>query len=239
MGRVHFVGGEKGGVGKSVVARLLAQYFIDRMIPWSGFDTDRSHGALLRYYASYARSIDVDDMEELDTIVEHLQGGVEEVVVDLAAQTESRLFEWADAGDVISLLERLGHACWFWYVIDDGKDSVNLLSSFLDRIGRRGHVVCVVNRGRGSDFMLFEEAKLQNRLEQRGGDVFELGALHPGSMRKIDAYDKSFWAAIHNDDPNRGPCLTLMQRQRAEVFVQKSHAAIYGLFRTRSSARGA
>jgi len=29
MSKVHFVGGEKGGVGKSVVARLLCQYCID------------------------------------------------------------------------------------------------------------------------------------------------------------------------------------------------------------------
>jgi len=32
MSTVHLVGGEKGGVGKSVVARLLAQSFIDRSI---------------------------------------------------------------------------------------------------------------------------------------------------------------------------------------------------------------
>ena len=30
MGQIHFIGGEKGGVGKSFTARLLAQYFIDR-----------------------------------------------------------------------------------------------------------------------------------------------------------------------------------------------------------------
>jgi cellulose biosynthesis protein BcsQ len=29
MTNIHLIGGEKGGVGKSVVARLLAQYFID------------------------------------------------------------------------------------------------------------------------------------------------------------------------------------------------------------------
>ena len=39
MARLHFIGGEKGGVGKSVVARILAQYFIDRQIPFLGFDT--------------------------------------------------------------------------------------------------------------------------------------------------------------------------------------------------------
>ena len=36
MSRVHFIGGEKGGVGKSVVSRVLSQYFIDHEIPSSG-----------------------------------------------------------------------------------------------------------------------------------------------------------------------------------------------------------
>ena len=70
MGRVHFVGGEKGGVGKSVMARLLVQYWIDRAVDFSAFDTDRSHGALLRHYTGYSEALDVDRMEELDRIVD-------------------------------------------------------------------------------------------------------------------------------------------------------------------------
>ena len=54
MTRIHFIGGEKGGVGKSVVSRVLSQYFIDREIPFLGFDTDRSHGSLLRFRRSYS-----------------------------------------------------------------------------------------------------------------------------------------------------------------------------------------
>ena len=69
--QIHLVGGEKGGVGKSLTARLLAQYFIDHDIPFLGFDTDRSHGALLRYYADYASPIVPDDYESLDAIVEN------------------------------------------------------------------------------------------------------------------------------------------------------------------------
>ena len=30
MANIHLIGGEKGGVGKSVVARVLAQYMIDQ-----------------------------------------------------------------------------------------------------------------------------------------------------------------------------------------------------------------
>jgi cellulose biosynthesis protein BcsQ len=70
MTNIHLIGGEKGGVGKSLVARILAQYMIDKDLPFLGFDTDRSHGALMRFYAGYASPILVDHYEALDSIVE-------------------------------------------------------------------------------------------------------------------------------------------------------------------------
>ena len=70
LSKVHLIGGEKGGVGKSMVSRLLAQYFIDQQIPFLGFDTDRSHGPLMRFYADYASSALVDRYEALDAIIE-------------------------------------------------------------------------------------------------------------------------------------------------------------------------
>ena len=225
MGRVHLVGGEKGGVGKSVVARLLAQYWIDRAISFAAFDTDRSHGALLRCYSAYTTAIDTARMQDLDRVIEALDDTVEEVVVDLAAQSEANLEAWLRAGEVFALLERLEHPIWYWYVIDDGKDSVQLLTRLLDRIGSSCHIVCVRNHGRGHDFGLFEEAKLEDRIRQAGGDVIDLPALQPDSMLKIDEYDKSFWAAVHHDDPSQAPCLTRMQREWAKVFIHRAHHA--------------
>lgn len=225
MSRIHFIGGEKGGVGKSVVARLLAQYWIDRAISFTAFDTDRSSGALLRCYSAYTTPIDVTRMEQLDQIVEAIDDSVEEIIVDLAAQTEADLDAWMSAADAFSLFERLGHPLWFWFVIDDGKDSIRLLSRFLDRVDSSCHVVCVLNQGCGQNFELFREAKLEDRILQMGGNVIDLPALHSESMRKIDAYDKSFWAAIHNVNPEEAPCLSLMQRERAKVFIRKAHNA--------------
>ncbi len=46
MATIHLIGGEKGCVGKSVVARLLPQYLIDNEKPFTGFDTAPSHGEL-------------------------------------------------------------------------------------------------------------------------------------------------------------------------------------------------
>lgn len=60
MSSLNFIGGEKGGVGKSVVARLLAQYFIDKGQPFTGYDTDRSHASFTRFYAESASPVIVD-----------------------------------------------------------------------------------------------------------------------------------------------------------------------------------
>ena len=70
MTTIHFIGGEKGGVGKSVVARVLAQFMIDHDIPFMAFDTDRSHGSLLRFYADYASPTLIDSYQSLDAIIE-------------------------------------------------------------------------------------------------------------------------------------------------------------------------
>ena len=88
MSTVHFIGGEKGGVGKSVVARLCAQYCIDREIPFTAVDADGSHGALTRFYAEYTTPIDLTDFASADRILELATAADRRVVVDLPAQSE-------------------------------------------------------------------------------------------------------------------------------------------------------
>src|SRR6266403_3429358 len=124
MTNIHLIGGEKGGVGKSVVARLLAQYFIDHSIPFLGFDSDRSHGALLRFYAGYASAVVIDRYESLDAIVEAAAEQPERrVLVDLAAQTHEPLVRWFDDGGVLNLADEMGMSVHYWHVMDSGKDS--------------------------------------------------------------------------------------------------------------------
>ena len=75
MSSLNFIGGEKGGLGKSVAARVLAQYFIDRKKPFTGFDTDRSHTSFARFYSDYAAPVVVDTYEGLDRIFQALEVG--------------------------------------------------------------------------------------------------------------------------------------------------------------------
>src|SRR5688572_21122775 len=142
MAAIHLIGGEKGGVGKSVVARLLAQYMIDHKIPFTGFDTDRSHGALMRYYSGYASPTVIDSYESLDAILEAAASDpAKHILVDLAAQTFHPLARWIDESGVLDLAAELGITLNYWNVMDSGKDSVDLLDKLLSRYGSRLHYI--------------------------------------------------------------------------------------------------
>lgn len=220
MSAIHFIGGEKGGVGKSVVARLLAQYWIDKEIPWRGFDTDRSHGALLRYYRDFSEAVEISRLEDLDRLMESAAEGQGRVLVDLAAQTERDLYTWIDSGGVMELAEDIGLPLVFWHVMDDGKDSVQLLGRLLDRFGEAGRYVVVLNQGRGENFALFEESDARKVCAERSVPVLALKALHKPTMQKIDKLDKSFWAATQAQ-ADQG--LGLMERQRVKVWIKNAY----------------
>lgn len=223
MSELHLIGGEKGGVGKSVVARSIAQYWIDQGKPWVGFDTDRSHGALLRYYADFSQPIEISRVEELDRLVEAASQPDARVLVDLAAQTERDLHAWIESSDMLELASELGMRLVFWHVMDDGKDSVGLLSRLLQRYEGRASYVVVLNKGRGEDFNQYRQSDAAAKVSQLGIPLFELPALHKGSMQKIDRLDKSFWSALNPQD-SVTENLGLMERQRVKVWLRK----VYG-----------
>jgi hypothetical protein len=137
MNTLNFIGGEKGGVGKSVVSRVLAQYFIDNNRLFMGFDTDRSHSSFTRFYGDFASPVIVDTYEGLDVIASVFEEAVEKgheqnVIVDLAAQTGMPLTRWIKDSDLFSVMAEMGVTINFWHVADVGKDSVELLGRLIN-----------------------------------------------------------------------------------------------------------
>ena len=196
MNKIHLIGGEKGGVGKSVVARVVAQYLIDKNIPFLGFDTDRSHGSLLRFYADFASPIVVDNYESLDAIVEAAAEQADKrVLVDLAAQTHDPLVKWMDDSGVLETAEELGVAFNYWHVMDNGKDSVDLLKKLFDRFGPRLNYVIILNQLRGENFEIFDQSGERERALALHARIITLKRLHEPVINKIDAGSTSFWAA--------------------------------------------
>ena len=220
MAHIHFIGGEKGGVGKSLTARVLAQYMIDKEIPFLGFDTDRSHGALMRFYAGYASPVVMDSVEALDVIVEAAAEAPDRrILVDLAAQTHDPLVKWMEDTGVVELAAEMGMPIYYWHVMDSGKDSVDLLAKLLDRFGSSLQYVLVRNQVRGNDFSVLEQSGQQARALDMGAKVVTLKKLHDGVIQKIDAGSSSFWKARTAQDADGGG-LGLMDRQRVKMWLR-------------------
>jgi hypothetical protein len=220
MANIHFIGGEKGGVGKSLVARVLAQYLIDHEQAFIGFDTDRSHGALMRFYEGFASPIVVDSYEALDAIMEAAVDDPERrVLVDLAAQTHDPLVRWMDDSGVLNLADETGTAIHYWHVMDSGKDSVDLLRKLLDRFGKDLSYVLVRNQVRGNNFSVLEQSGEQARAISLGAKVVTIKHLHDNVINKIDAANSSFWAAKNNADKDSAT-LGLMDRQRVKMWLR-------------------
>src|SRR5690606_6595708 len=123
MGNIHIIGGEKGGVGKSMTSRLLAQYLIDAGTSFIGLDSDQSHGTFSRFYSEYASPLVVDGYDSLDQLVLLAQENPDyDLIIDLAAQTSARLGKWIEESDSLSLFQEIGSQVYLWHVLDDGAD---------------------------------------------------------------------------------------------------------------------
>lgn len=218
MSKVHFVGGDKGGVGKSVVARVLVAWCAQRGLPFRAFDADGSHGALLRHYPGQAQPVDLTDFEQADrllTAAEALPDG--RVIVDLPARGDGVVAAWLDEGGIASLAAAMGIQLVFWHVMDDGKDAITALGRGLERHRPPARHVVVENLGRGFRFALFDQSPARAAAEARQVPIIQLPELDPPLMRKLDRSDASFAAAV--DGAQAGETLAAAERKRVAVWL--------------------
>lgn len=229
MNQVHLIGGEKGGVGKSVMSRVFAQYCIDGNIPFQGFDSDRSHGSFMRFYEGFAEHVELENFQSLDRLAEAaLQEDGKQILVDLAAQSSSSLRGWMDDTGVLELFRDAGVMVNCWHILDDGRDSLEMLGRLMDDFKTEVRYVVVLNHGRGARFDAFHASSQKIRAQELGAKFIELPRLHEGSMRQVDHSNSSFWSAI-NAGENGGQLLGILDRQRVRVWLRKVYAELDSL----------
>lgn len=229
MNQVHLIGGEKGGVGKSVMSRVFAQYCIDRGVPFQGFDSDRSHGSFMRFYQGYAEHVGLEDFQSLDQLAEAaLRGKGRQVIVDLAAQSSSSLRGWMEDTGVLELFQEAGVAVNCWHILDDGRDSLEMLGRLMDDFRQQVRYVVVLNHGRGARFDAFHASPEKVRAQELGARFIELPRLHEGSMRQVDHSNSSFWSAVNPSETGE-QLLGILDRQRVKVWLRKVYAELDSL----------
>ena len=224
MSTIHLIGGEKGGVGKSVMSRVLAQFFIDEELEFCGVDADMSHGALMRYYSEYSSSVDLESFSSADQIMDRALEKERRVLVDLPAQSARRLRRWMDAGDLISFSKEMNVRLVFWHVSDGGFDSVNQLEAVIDTLGSTVDYLVIRNYGRSNNFFQLDESDALKRVLDAGGKIISLPPLDAETMYKIDTFGSSFWAAVNASEGKH--CLSPMERRRTERWLEQCYESI-------------
>jgi hypothetical protein len=226
VSHIHFVGGEKGGVGKSVVARLLAQRFIDRHVPFAAVDADQSSGALLRYYGDFTQPMDLAAIESADQMIDRALGAERRVLVDLPAQSARSLWSWLSGANVFAFAREMGIRLSFWHVSDGGFASVSEIERALKLFKAEVQHFVVKNHGRSKDFSQFEQSDARRELDALSGKVMELPELDASTMYAIDRSGASFWSAVHRTDGDAA--LKPLDRQRVRLWLENCYAQFDG-----------
>lgn len=146
MKQVHFIVQGKGGVGKSLIASMLAQYlrqYSNKRV--FCFDTDPVNPTFSRYQALNVEIINISDKQhniikrEFDTLVDKLlDNGDNIAVVDSGAGTYKPLMAYFCENNLIELLQQQQGMEIFFHIplygADALEDTLRNLSAMLEQL---------------------------------------------------------------------------------------------------------
>lgn len=165
---IYFVGGSKGGVGKSIVAMAMVDFLTCSDEQVLLVESDTSNPDVFKAYENEVKS-EVCDLETADgwiDLVNLCETNPEScIVINTAARNNQSVTEYGQTlGKALAELERKLITLW---VINSQRDSLTLLKEYMDAIPEA--VVHVLkNENEGRDFKLFEASRLKMDFAVRG-----------------------------------------------------------------------
>ena len=134
---IHFIMQGKGGVGKSLIASILIQYFLKQGLEASGCDTDPVNSSLARHQGLKVKIIDIMDGDEIDPgRIDQLMNHIAEsppdsqMVVDIGASCFVALCAYLKKYNAFEVLEKLGFTIYIHTVITGGVNLIETLNNF-------------------------------------------------------------------------------------------------------------
>lgn len=235
--RMIFTVGDRGGTGKTQVAKLLWERLRTRPDALA-YDLDGTTGAFAQIYAAYdddnalvtpqPRSgvtplvLNAEKRAERDAVIQTLmQAEADVVLCDMPATSLTALERAAKDWSMFEVLEQSGIHVVTVNVVTPFKSSLqNVVRTF--ELAPRATPVVVLNlfaaNGQRDLFFLWDAAEGRKRLQARGGVEVELPALDAKAAILLDAADMTFREAATTQSD-------LMQRMYVYNWMQKVEAA--------------
>jgi hypothetical protein len=220
--KIHLIDGEKGGVGKSLFARVLIQYFLDKNFPFFAVDTDRSNPDVSRIYENVCRealfSEDEKKFYEADRIFE--LAFEKSVIVNLPAQVYPLVTKWMGRNNLIELGKQSRISFCKWFICTGGYDSVQLFLKSVKHFDNKIAHVLVRNLGLEDDWSSVEEMEeVQNAIKKYEVKMIDFPKFYSRERNAIDARGITFDLARNSQE------LGVLGRQRIKSFMLSAYEA--------------
>ena len=168
---IYWVGGSKGGVGKSMMTVAMLDHLLERGSKAVLVECDTSNPDVWKAYRDQVET-ELINLDEADGWI-HLVNTCDRhpdavVVINTAARNNLAVKQYGRTLD--NSLEELGRPLVALWVINRQRDSLELLREFIDAIPNAAvHVVRNGYFGDEKKFELYNGSKIKEEVEGRGG----------------------------------------------------------------------
>jgi hypothetical protein len=213
---VILVGADKGGVGKTTVARALADYLTGKNIMTRAFDTENPRGTLKRFHGDMTEIVDIDSTSDQMKILDTLNTAQVKVsIIDTRAGALARtLRALRDVGFFDAVRE--GHFTFIlFHVLGPSIASLDEISETAPFVAN-AHYFLVKNHVNDSTFFEWDPATYQNYFSKtRGAAELTIPKLSEMAYEQVEIAGSPFSQFVANK--------TSDGRQAAHSFVLRGY----------------
>ena len=223
MKRVFFTHGDKGGVGKTEVAKRMAAVMLQAGLPVTLIDGDNKNPGL--HAAFHDGELDVHCINVMtpagrDGLFDVIVQSPGDVLIDLPARgsdVTARLHQDGASEDGFSLellLADIGAELNIVFVIDQTRSPVVALRDEMKALPEATKWIVVRNRREDRDFKLFDTTQVKADLEDRGAAIIDMVRLDPSVNDILENTGLNLITAQTSDK------LSMLQKMRVKAAVR-------------------
>ena len=222
--RLLLTHGEKGGVGKTTVARLVADFLSARDASFRAFDAEGPAGQLLRFHPAQTSAVEVDKASAIAPVLDFLMDGTPKrlALVDLGARSGEDLKEWLYKGGALEEAEGGQLGITIVYVVGGAVDSVGHLKECFVALGNAVEYVIVKNLGVAAKFDVYDASNIRKDLLAAGAKEITIPILDGTVYQSVDKASVAFSAFCEGQGTEAG----FTERRYCRTWLRECFAAL-------------
>ncbi len=218
--RVLFTIGGKGGVGKSWLAALIAQWLQFLGVTFTLFDCDDETSTTSRFFP-HATFLAIRSASEIDQLVQvATEGKYSVILVDLPARAGDEFQSWFSIVPWDELVE-LGVRFTALGVVSGAKDSIECILRWREFLGENVDYVLALNRR--DDLSIFLSSRAREQFRAASVPEIEIPRLDERFASALDRANWTITTALTSTEPNLLTQImsrARLRRYRDQVFCQ-------------------